>query len=95
MALGKKTGGRTAGTPNKIPSDLRAMILGALDDVGGRQYLVEQAGENPKAFMALVGKTLPKEIKAEIAATHVISNLTPEQQRGIAEAILSGDVIGK
>ena len=95
MALGKKTGGRTAGTPNKIQSDLRAMILGALEDAGGQRYLAEQAAVTPGPFLALIGKCLPKEIKAEIAATHVISNLTPEQQRGIAEAILSGDVIGK
>jgi hypothetical protein len=66
------------------------MILGALEDAGGRKYLAEKAVDNPGPFLALVGKVLPKEIKAEIAATHVISNLTPEQQRGIAEAILLG-----
>lgn len=88
MALGKKTGGRKAGTPNKIPSDLRAMILGALEDAGGQRYLAEQAIATPGPFLALVGKVLPKEIKAEVAATHVISSLSPEQQRGIAEAIL-------
>ncbi len=48
--------------PNKITSDLRAMVLGALDDAGGREYLKEQASTNPSAFMALVGKCLPKEI---------------------------------
>ena len=85
-----KTGGRSAGTPNKITADLREMILGALEDVGGRAYLASKAEENPGPFLTLVGKCLPKEIKAEIAATHVISNLTPEQQRGIAEAILLG-----
>lgn len=89
MAIGKKTGGRKAGTPNKIPSDLRMMILGALEDAGGQKYLAEKAKDNPGPFMALLGKVLPKEIKAEIAATHVISNLSPEQQRGIAEAILA------
>lgn len=76
--------------PGLIQENLRKMILGALDDAGGQKYLKEQAQENPNAFMSLVGKCLPKEIKAEIAATHVISNLTPEQQRGIAEAILLG-----
>lgn len=90
MALGKKTGGRVAGTPNKIPSDLRQMILDALDSAGGVAYLTEKAKENPGPFLALVGKVLPKDIKAEVAATHVISNLTPDQQRGIAEAILLG-----
>ena len=89
------TGGSRKGVPNKVTSDLREMILGALEDAGGRSYLASKAEDNPGPFLALIGKCLPKEIKAEIAATHVISNLTPEQQRGIAEAILSGDVIGK
>lgn len=83
-------GGSRKGVPNKMTADLKEMIMGALEDVGGRQYLAERAIENPGPFMALVGKVLPKDIKAEIAATHVISNLTPEQKRGIAEAILIG-----
>ena len=35
------------------------MILGALDDAGGREYLARQAVENPGPFMALLGKVLP------------------------------------
>lgn len=89
------TGGSRKGSPNKMTNDLRTMILGALEDAGGREYLADKAKECPGPFMSLLGKCLPKEIKAEIAATHVISNLTPEQQRGIAEAILIGGVIGK
>jgi len=34
------------------------MILGALDDAGGQQYLVEQAHKNPTAFLTLLGKIL-------------------------------------
>jgi hypothetical protein len=40
------------------------MIAGALQDVGGQQYLAQQARSNPTAFMTLVGKTLPKDIHA-------------------------------
>ena len=54
--------GRKKGIPNKITSDLRAMILGALDDAGGQKYLAQQATANPAAFLTLVGKVLPKEI---------------------------------
>lgn len=54
--------GRPKGARNKITKDLRAMVLGALDDAGGQQYLKEQAGTNPAAFLTLVGKCLPKEI---------------------------------
>ena len=80
--------GRPRGAQNKMNADVKAMILGALDELGGQDYLVTQARENPVAFLSLVGKILPKEIKADVAATHVIRKLTPEQQRGIAEAVL-------
>lgn len=62
MAKGRKTGGRKKGTPNKITRDLAAMIDGALEAVGGQDYLERQAEENPVAFMALVGKRLPKDV---------------------------------
>ncbi len=88
MVQGVKRGGRKAGTPNKMPLALRQMITGALDDAGGQAYLARQAVENPAAFLALLGKILPREVRAEVAATHVVSALTPEQQRGIAEAVL-------
>jgi len=35
------------------------MILGALDDAGGRDYLTAQATKSPGAFLTLVGKVLP------------------------------------
>jgi hypothetical protein len=38
---------------------LKDMILQALDDVGGQQYLAEQAAKNPAAFMTLLGRVLP------------------------------------
>ena len=59
MAKGRKTGGRTAGVPNKLTTDLKAMILGALDDAGGQEYLAQQATQSPGAFLTLVGKVLP------------------------------------
>lgn len=59
---GNKGGGRHKGVPNKINTDLKKMVLGALSDVGGQQYLARQAHENPKAFLALVGKVFPSTI---------------------------------
>jgi hypothetical protein len=58
--------GRKKGTPNKVTADLKAMIEGALQDAGGRAYLVAQAQENPAAFLTLVGKILPRDIKTEL-----------------------------
>lgn len=62
MAKGVKTGGRKAGTPNKVTKALKDMVLGALDRVGGEEYLIEQARENPTAFLTILGKCMPKEI---------------------------------
>lgn len=57
----KLSPGRKKGVPNKINADLRQMILDSLEDAGGRDYLRRQAEENPSAYMALVGKVIPKE----------------------------------
>lgn len=54
--------GRPRGSRNKIPQELKAMILAALDDAGGKKYLAQQAIENPTAFLSLVGKILPHTI---------------------------------
>lgn len=67
-----KLGGRKKGTPNKIPSCLRTMILEALERRGGANYLYEQAAANPGPFMTLVGKVLPKEIHAAVEGGIVI-----------------------
>jgi hypothetical protein len=57
-----KTGGRQAGTPNKVTADVRAMILAALDRAGGEDYLLEQSRENPRAFLSLVGRVIPTQL---------------------------------
>lgn len=85
----KPPGGSRKGSPNKITADIKAMIEGALEDAGGRAYLLARAQDpaTMSAFMTLVGRILPREIKAEVAATHVIQRLTPEQLAGIVEAV--------
>ena len=62
----EKTGGRQKGTPNKMTKALKEMILGALDDAGGQAYLSAQAIKNPVAFLGLLGKVLPSEIKGQL-----------------------------
>ena len=58
MAKANKTGGRATGMRDGHGSDLRQMILGALADAGGRDYLKRQAKKTPGAFLALVGKIM-------------------------------------
>jgi hypothetical protein len=58
--------GRKPGVPNKLTADVKEMILGALERVGGEDYLAQQAQENPTAFLSLLGRVLPKQIDAKI-----------------------------
>lgn len=76
MAAGLKTGGRQKGTPNKINAALKDMILGALSDVGGQEYLAIQARENPSAYMTLLGKVLPMQVAGvDGQAIHVVQEV--------------------
>ena len=54
--------GRPRGSVNKVPASIKAMVEGALRQVGGQDYLARQAIENPVAFMGLVGKVLPLQL---------------------------------
>lgn len=65
MAAGRKTGGRQKGSQNKLTKGLKDMILGALDDAGGQDYLKRQSSENPTAFLTLVGKVLPLQLTGD------------------------------
>ena len=58
--------GRKKGVPNKVTKALKDMILGALDGAGGQKYLQRQANANPVAFLTLLGKVLPAEIKGQV-----------------------------
>jgi hypothetical protein len=59
------TGGSRKGIPNKTTAAIKDMIVKALDDAGGVEYLVTQAKLNPAAFMALVGKVLPMQVSGD------------------------------
>ncbi|MGE0258102.1 MAG: hypothetical protein AB7H71_14455 [Alphaproteobacteria bacterium] len=38
------------------------MLITALDRAGGEDYLVQQARENPKAFMSLLARLVPTQV---------------------------------
>lgn len=67
MAKGKKTGGRTAGTPNKVTQAVKEAVQAAFDEVGGVDYLVTVAKADHKTFCALLGKVIPTQVNAELS----------------------------
>ncbi len=57
MAKGKKTGGRTAGTPNKVSAAIRGAIAQMLDDYFNSDTFVRDiAGLEPKDRVAAMEK---------------------------------------
>lgn len=68
--------GRKAGTPNRIGSEIKTMILGALETAGGEAYLAEQATLNPVAFMALLAKILPRENTSAMEGVYAVNVVT-------------------
>lgn len=70
--------GRKRGSKNKIPASVKEMVLQALRNVGGDEYLERQAEQNPAAFMGLIGKLLPTEIKSEPTMVFKLINAIPE-----------------
>lgn len=57
--------GRPKGGTNKMTKQLKEMILGALDNAGGIDYLTDQAHAKPVAFLALIGKVLPMQVTGD------------------------------
>jgi hypothetical protein len=65
---GQKSGpGRPKGATNKATKELKEMILGALDQAGGVEYLTQRANDprTASAFLSLIGKVLPMQVTGE------------------------------
>jgi hypothetical protein len=57
--------GRPKGSPNKMQAAIKEMIVQALENKGGVEYLERQADANPTAFLTLVGKVLPLQVSGD------------------------------
>jgi hypothetical protein len=57
--------GKPKGAKNKATQELKDMILEALQNKGGVEYLERQADEKPVAFMALIGRVLPMTVAGD------------------------------
>lgn len=61
--------GRPKGASNKETKAIREMIIEALDQLGGVDYLVQQAKDNPNAFIGLIAKVMPTQISGNLGIT--------------------------
>lgn len=72
--------GRTKGALNKTTKAVKEMVVEALSRVGGAKYLAEQAVANPSAFMSLVGRVIPTELKHEGGMVIQVITGVPDKQ---------------
>lgn len=54
--------GRPKGSLDKGNALIRELIVQALDQVGGVDYLADVARSHPAAFVSLIGKTMPLQV---------------------------------
>jgi hypothetical protein len=66
IGTGKPGPGRPKGSVNKTTAAIKEMVVQALDNAGGVDYLVTQSRDNPTAFLTLVGKVLPLQVAGDI-----------------------------
>lgn len=74
-----RVGGGRAGMPAKVPQSIKDMVERALHKAGGVDYLARQAEENPTAFMGLVGRVLPLQIKSDDPTSSIALHLLAAQ----------------
>ena len=64
IGSGRPGPGRPKGATNKLTRDLKEMTLKALNEEGGVDYLRAQARDNPRAFLGLLARFIPRPTSA-------------------------------
>lgn len=72
---GERRGGRKKGTPNKITKTVTEAIDAAFVKVGGADYLARVAESDPRAFCALLGKRLPKDVNLDMQGSFIVERV--------------------
>ena len=70
--------GRPRGTPNATTASVKQALLNAFHEAGGEKFLVDLAKSDPKTFVMLLAKLVPRELEARI-----------HEGDGLAERILA------
>lgn len=85
--FGKGNPGKPKGATNKATKELKEMILEALSEAGGVDYLVRKADDprTASAFIALIGKVLPMTVQGPNAdGSHTFTVSAPWLKSSIA-----------
>jgi hypothetical protein len=71
---------RTRG-PAKLSKDMKEVIHLAFERAGGVRYLVRQAEAEPKAFMGLLGRIVPNEVRLDVLVALDLGQAIRDNQR--------------
>ena len=79
---------------SKLSKDMKEIIHLAFSRAGGVDYLVEQARSEPKAFMGLLGKIVPNEVRLDVAVALNLGAAMAENQLNLdALQVIEGNAI--
>lgn len=87
MAQGHKTGGRQAGTPNKVTAAFKDAVRLTYDRIGGHEAFAAWARENPTEFYRIAARLIPTEIAAREGARIVVVLHNPVEQINAVPAL--------
>ena len=76
-------GGSRKGIPNRMTKDIKEIMHVAFQKAGGCDYLVRQAEENPKAFMALLGRCIPASVAVSVEHHFDLGAAMIEHQKNV------------
>lgn len=68
----EKTGGREAGTPNRITGAFREAVQTVYDGLGGHAAFLEWAKDNPTEYYRIAARLIPLEIRDQSDRTVTI-----------------------
>lgn len=68
-----KLGGRQKGTPNQVTAAVKDALQIAFSEVGGVDYLVGVARDDPRTFCAMLGKLIPMDVRATVKGRLIVT----------------------
>lgn len=81
FAPGNQSGGKAAGTQNRITKEVKAILEKAFEGIGGLEAFVEWGKANQTEFYKLWAKMLPLHVKADLKTVEVEELLNAGRQR--------------
>jgi hypothetical protein len=82
MAKGQKTGGRQAGTPNRVTTAFKDAVRIVYEDIGGHAAFSSWARDNQTEFYRIASRLIPTEIAPRDHEIGITIVLAPSDSAG-------------